>query len=774
MYSAQEKDKELQGYLENARQEGEALTKWANEPSVRQLKRDFEQARNSHQAQMSKIERWNDLLYVRNQAKPKKLKGRSGVQPKLIRRQAEWRYSALTEPFLNTDKVFQIKPKTFEDVEGARQNELLINWQFKTQIDLVKLMDDYVRSTVDDGTSIIKVGWCRYTVKEKVEVPVYEYHEITPIENPEEVQRLQVGLQMRKENRRQYEEKVPEEIKASVEYFLEKEIPTVAIETGTKEIERETIIDNRPTIDIYSPENVYPDPSCEGDLDKANFLVLSFETSQAELKKNEIYKNLDKVIWQDAGPLTDPDHDTATPGDFQFPDSLRRKIIAYEYWGFYDIHNEGKLVPIVATWIGNVMIRMEENPFPDNKIPFIMVPYLPVKRELWGETDAELLEDNQRIQGAITRGMIDLLGRSANAQTGMAKGALDALNKRRYENGEDYEFNPNIDPTRAQIQHKFPELSESALQMSLIQNQEAEALTGVKSFSGGITSEAYGSVATGMRGAIDAAAKREMAIMRRMSNGMAKVARKIVSMNSVFLSEEEVVRVTNSEFVTIRKEDLKGSFDYVVDISTAEMDNVKANDLGFMLQTIGPGSHPQISTMILAEIADLKRMPHLAQALRVFKPEPNPLEEAYKQAEIEGMKAEAAENQASAQLKLAQAKEAEAKARLTDLEYVEQETGTNHARDIEKQKAQSRGNQDLEITKSFLKPRRYNETEPDVPAAVGYRQLSKKDGESRPNGNVRPPVAPMGPGAPLAPTYSPDDPFQSITGPDLYDINPQQ
>ncbi|MFP3693873.1 hypothetical protein, partial [Burkholderia sp. SIMBA_048] len=76
---------------------------------------------------------------------------------------------------------------------------------------------------------------------------------------------------------------------------------------------------------------------------------------------------------------------------------------------------------IVATWIGDTLIRMEKNPFPDQKLPFIIIPYLPVKREAFGEPDAELLEDNQKILGAVTRGMIDLLGRSANGQQGFAK-----------------------------------------------------------------------------------------------------------------------------------------------------------------------------------------------------------------------------------------------------------------------------------------------------------------------------------------------------------------
>src|SRR5690606_597181 len=117
-------------------------------------------------------------MNVRGKAKPPTVKGRSSVQPKLIRRQAEWRYSALTEPFLGSDKLFTVKPVTFEDDAAAKQNELVLNWQFKTKLNKVKLIDDYVRATVDEGTCIARLGWKRSTKMIKEMAPVWGYYEI--------------------------------------------------------------------------------------------------------------------------------------------------------------------------------------------------------------------------------------------------------------------------------------------------------------------------------------------------------------------------------------------------------------------------------------------------------------------------------------------------------------------------------------------------------------------------------------------------------------------
>lgn len=706
------------------------LTDWAKEPDLKVMKQDLESGRQSHQTQMSKINRWNDLMKVTGKSKPETVKGRSSVQPKLVRRQAEWRYPALSEPFLGSNKLFNVKPVTFEDTDAAKQNELVLNWQFRTKLNRVKLIDDFIRATVDEGTSILRVGWKRITVQVMTDVPVFDFF---AIETEEQLAQLQQAIQAKEEDPRHFDENMPEEIKQAVQYYEESQTPVYAVQTGTQQVPTEKVLENRPLVDVINPNNFIIDPSCNGDVDKAMFAVVSFETSQSDLlKEPKRYKNLGFVNWETAAPLGEPNHESTTPNDFNFSDVLRKKVVAYEYWGFLDTKGDGTLTPIVCTWIGDVMIRCEENPFPDGKLPFVLVPYLPVKRDLYGEPDAELLEDNQKILGAVARGMIDLLGRSANSQQGMAKGMLDPLNKRKFDSGQDYEYNPNVNPQVGLIEHKYPELPQSALLMLNLQNQEAEALTGVKSFSGGMTGESYGDVAAGIRGAMDAASKREMAILRRLAKGMNDVGSKIISMNAVFLSEQEVVRVTNKDFVTVRREDLVGNFDLEVDISTAEIDNAKAQDLAFMLQTVGPNTDPSIMMMILAEIADLKRMPALAEKLRRWKPEPTPEQVQLQQLEIQKATLENQKIQSEIDLNNAKAEEARAGKDLKNLDYVEQESGTKHAREMEKQKAQSQGNQNLQVTKALTAPRKEGEKQPNVAAAIGFNQVSDKLDEAGP------------------------------------------
>ena len=297
----------------------EPLTEWTKEPTVMDLRGDLQIAQPSHDAQVQKVRNWLDLRNVDGSHKPKKVPNRSSVQPKLVRRNAEWRYSALSEPFLSAEHLFGVSPTTWEDTKGAEQNQAILEWQMRTKLRRVKFIDEYVRTTVDEGTCYVKPGWIRETKVEQVEVPVFTYIQAT---DPEQLQMLEQGMALKTENPQGYQE-LPEEFKASIEFTMERGVPAVAVQQGTQIVEQEKILKNHPTLDIVPFENVYIDPACGGDLDKANFAIISFETSKARLIKDGRYMNLDKVNWSANSPLHDHNHATSTDESAQYKDAYR-------------------------------------------------------------------------------------------------------------------------------------------------------------------------------------------------------------------------------------------------------------------------------------------------------------------------------------------------------------------------------------------------------------------------------------------------------------------
>ena len=687
------------------------LTTWAKEPTVSQLRQDLLDAKSAHDTHVGNVKRWLDNLQAKNVAGFKKTPGRSSIIPKLIRKQAEWRYAALSEPFLSTDDLFNVLPMTYEDRNSALQNGLVLNNQINTQLNKTKFIDEYVRAAVNEGSVIVRVGWEYLTEKQTVTVPQIEYRAA-----PQAMPMMQQLDQLQQVSPQEYQNQEAELLQAHALY-RQHGVPYLPAVVGKQEEEIEKVLVNRPTLKVCDHRNVIVDPSCEGDMPNAKFVIYGFETSLSELRKAGLYTNLDRINVDGSSPLSQPDYSSVDESNFNFSDESRKRIVAYEYWGFWDIDGSGITKPIVATFVNNTMIRLAENPYPDQAIPFVIVPYLPVAKSVYGEPDGELLEDNQKIVGAVTRGMIDILGRSANGQIGIRKDALDVTNRRKFERGMDYEFNTNVDPRQAIFMHTYPEIPQSVQFMLGMQNAEAESLTGVKAFNNGISGQGLGDTAASVRGALDASSKRELGILRRLADGMIQIGRKIIAMNAEFLSEEEVVRVTNEQFVTVRRDDLAGNFDLRLTISTAEEDNQKAQELAFMLQTLGPNEDPKIRTMVLADICRLRKMPDLAQRLESYQPQPDPLAQEKAQLEVELLKAQIANErakamsyQASAQLdqakvgtEQAQAREIHSNSDLKDLDYVEQESGVKQERDLQKQRQQAEANTRMKVTEQLVK-----------------------------------------------------------------------
>ena len=656
------------------------MVDWKNIPTLKDLKDNLTEATPSHNNHVSTVNEYISTL--RGELRAKIMEGRSKVQPKLVRKQGEWRYSALEEPFLSTNDMFKVSPVTYADVESARQKELKLNKQFRVDIPKVKLINRLVRTAVNTGTVIIKLGW--ETEKDTVieEVPVFT----KSLEETYEVltQMVQAG-------------QISEEESIQI---LESGQP---IQIGVESVEIEKEVINRPVVQIRDSRNVIIDPSCEGDIDNAQFIIDKFTTDLSSLKKDGRYYNLDKIEEKNYATVDDTyyhDNDYKSDPSFRFTDKPRKKLVAYEYWGYWDIDDSGIVKPIVATWVGDTIIRLEENPFPDKKLPFVVIQYLPPDNEtVYGDSDASLLKDNQDIIGAVSRATIDLIGRSANAQRGVRKDLLDPINRDKFNKGLDYEFNPVSNPKDAIVTSKLPEIPRSALEVIQLQNNEAEALTGVKAFTGGISGDALGSSVGGVRSALDATAKRELGILRRLSEGIKQVGRKIISMNAVWLADEEIIRITDSEFVNIKRSALAGNFDLSLEVSTAEMDNQKAGELSFMLQTTGNTLPFDITKIILCKIADLRKLPDLSKMIQDYTPQPDPFVQEKNRLEIELLKAQisnenakAQENIVDVQLKAAKTQAELAKARLSgskadevDLNYLEQSSGLKQERALESQ-----------------------------------------------------------------------------------------
>lgn len=578
-------------------------------------------------------------------------KGKSAIVSRDIKKQSEWQHATIVDPFVSTSDVIKCVPITYEDEASARQNELLLNAQFCRKFDRYNFMSKAVKVLDQEGTLVIQTGWD------------YEDKEVTTIAETVIVN----------------------------EYGQE-----VIVE---QEVTETVIVKNQPTAKVCRNHDIYIDPTCQDNLDNAQFVIYRYESDLSSLRKDGRYKNLDKI---DNSSMGDYDYDNPDSTYFKFADDARKKHLVYEYWGNYDINGDGIAEPIVCAWVNDVIIRLQSNPYPDGKPPFIVVPFNSIPFKIHGEANAELIGDNQKVKTAIIRGIIDNMAQSNNGQVAVRKGALDQINRKKFIAGQNFEFNGTPNDF---WQGNYNAIPGSAFDMIGLMNNEIESITGTKSFSGGINSGSLGATATGARGALDATATRRMNIVRNIAENLVKpLIRKWMAYNSEFLEDEEVVRVTNEEFVPVRRDDLDGRIDLDITISTAEDNAAKSQELSFLLQTLGPNEDPEIRRHIMADIMELMRMPDQAKRIRDYQPKPDPVQEQLKQlelqrlvlenqkleAEIADKMARANENTIDAELKKNKAAVEAAKARkltseadMTDLKFIKEDEGYGHMERME-------------------------------------------------------------------------------------------
>ena len=634
-------------------------------------------------ADILRLEWFNKISDYRNQTfgRPygNEVKGKSQIVSQDIRKQLEWMIPSLADPFLSSPDIIKCNPITWEDVPSARQNELLLNTQFCRKFPRYNFLMKSLKVLAMEGTLVVQTGW-------------------------------------------DYEDEEVEEMVETVVIDPEsgEEMIIMAKQKVTK------VKKNQPTAVVCRNEDIYIDPTCMDNMDKCQFVIHRYETDLSSLRADGRYKNLDQVEKHE-GQVRDNGYYPQDHTYFTFEDKARKKMVMYEYWGNYDVNEDGIAEPIVCSWIGNTVVRLQSNPYPDKKPPFIVVPFNAVPFQIYGDSLASVIGDNQKVKTAIIRGVIDNMAQSNNGQVGMKKGSLDIANRKKFLQGNNFEYNGDKGDF---WQGSYNQIPGSAFDVMTLMNNEIESQTGVKSFSGGITGNALGSTATGARGALDATATRRISLVRNIAENLIKpLMRKWMSYNAEFLEAEEIVRITNEEFIPIKRDDLTGNIDIDISISTAEDNNAKSQELSFLLQTLGNTMPFEMTQMIIAEIAKLSRMPDLEKRIRDFKQEPDPAAQQMQQAEMERLalenqklqseiarnNARAGEDEIDIQLKMQKAQVEAAKARklgseadMTDLDFLLKNDGIDRVDKATEREEKRLHDLDKIALSNMLQPKKEN------------------------------------------------------------------
>jgi len=599
---------------------------------------------------------------------PKKKK--STIVSRDIKRTADWQLATIIDPFLSNDNIVRAIPQTHSDTKTAFQSELLLNYQFCRDFDRYNFITNSFRVLQREGTVFAKVSWKYREEIVEVEKPITK---MMPVQTREQAYLLaQQGLPPFKE-----------------------EI------VGYEVVEEVEIIENKPFVELVRNSMLWVDPTAEGSLKDAKFVAYKYKSSLSQLREDGRYKNLDKIKI-DGRVIFDEDSPYERDETFVYEDEPRREIEVTEYWGNYDLNGDGIAEPIVCVWVGDTVIRLEENPYPDGSLPFVSCAYDPEPYSIYGNAIADVISADQKVKTGIKRAILDTLDASKNGQKGVKKGTLDVVNKNKFIKGENFEF---LGSPQDFWEGNFDPIPADVLNFYQLVDSEIQTLTGVRPFGNGNGSAKLDSLVGQQSGAMDAVARREIDISRNFKeNFLVPILRKWHEMNVQWLDDEQIIRIVDDQFVAIRREDLEGKIDISLDISTAEVNMEKSNNLSFMLQTMAQTLPFDLTKMLLAEQARLKNMPELAKRIEEYQPQPDPIEQEKAQLENEKIKAEIAyeysraqENGVDGMLKTAKAQAEQAKARktmsdadMTDLDFLRKQQGIEFDEKIAENQAKTR------------------------------------------------------------------------------------
>lgn len=607
-------------------------------------------------------------------------KNKSQVVSRDIKIAQIWQHSSIKDPFLNSAEGVKATPVGAEDTAISIQTKEVLNYQYSRQFNRYRFITSSLKVFQVEGTVIARVFWNFEEKEIEVEEPVMGISLIMGPEGP-----------------------IPQQT-----------------QVGVKKVKKTVTTKNYPDARVCKNVDIWVDPTEKENIEDAKFVIERWKSNLSDLRQNSVYKNIDKIK-VDSDSLGGESYDALyeDTGSFIFTDDARKEIDVYEYWGKFDIHGTGIAIPMVCAWVGSTIIRLEESPYSDGKVPFISCAFDPEPFSINGEANAEILSTDQKLRTAIKRSFIDTLNKSTNGQRGFQAGTLDPINASKFANGQDFEFQ-GAHP--AFWEGKYNEFNSSVMNFYQELGTEIQNKTAARAFSSGQSSGALESAKqSGI--SMDAVGKMEVDISRNFAETFIKpMLIKWNAMNNDFLEPQDIERITGKPYVPVDPLDPTGSLDIRIQVNTAEADAQKSKELAFLQQTQGPNDDPRISQKIRAEMFRLKDMPELAKWMEEYVPQPDPAAQQIQMLQIKELEASirekesrAQENMVDMELKKAKIIVEQAKARQmhadtdqTDLDYVDQQTGVTHQREMEKQQQKDNNNLRNTVFKQGSKNRTEN------------------------------------------------------------------
>ena len=288
-------------------------------------------------------------------------------------------------------------------------------------------------------------------------------------------------------------------------------------------------------------------------------------------------------------------------------DSARNLYELYECYVKIDINGDGMLEDALVSVVGDVLIRVTENPY--GRVPiFTLSPIRDPFKVLANLSLAEIVGEIQTIKTGLIRQML-INTVNTNHQRWFIDG--EGIDLKDIEMGRQY-IKVDGDP-RLKV-FAWPQQGVAPWTMNMLESLEGalEQWTGRTRYNQGTDATSLNKTATGIRLLQQASEQRIDYIVRVFAEtGVSEALRFMVELNQKYIDQAQVIRLKN-KMLQITPDDLKGEFD--IDVNT-EAGIGKRNQtiqnlqyymtqiapFGLQLQAITPGEWAKAAQKLLTE-----------------------------------------------------------------------------------------------------------------------------------------------------------------------------
>lgn len=550
----------------------------------RELCAEFASLRTGYDSRKAKrIEAWKRYNF---QPYGNERKGASSIVDSTIFNAVEWMAPSLIQPFIETSDYIKVVPESAEirDLLAAEYNRELLNYQLRKRLDMYSIYYDTFKTFLVCGDSYLKVTW--------------------------QDKDLDAGEPV-----------------------------------------------GRPVVTCITPDAIHYDWTVKGGFMKSKVVTHEEDWSRADVmgmlgKKGVIDSRIKMAIEGDGMSLPtsrlrdEQVADKAFIGEkFEIAEKAKKLFLRREQWTEYDLHGDGKLVPVMAVFIDGVLVQLIKNPYPFQRPPFVQAECV---RDPFGNPAlglSEVLSDIQEYRTAILRMTSDNLNSQLNGMYEMDQTYIDNIGFQLIMNTPPG-VKVGIPSRRSGSINPLPvaPLAPQTMQIWEMLDVAGENRGGFTRYSQGLDSKALNQTATGFVGITQRSEMRLWEIATRFAESCLKpMTRMIIALNQKLLTPQdievqfgingrdqalvdvntgEVVDLTKEpgDLIQVSKEDISGNFSVNLDLQVGSDKQQKINNLfqfgQYFAPYMGQGIPPEVIGAIAVESARLMNLPKIENIVR--------------------------------------------------------------------------------------------------------------------------------------------------------------